>query len=117
MSLLSEIPTVSLCPPDSSAEAQLTVIQPEGELWDSCSSLGRPSSSFQLYHQVYLSIYRDALNKVVDLEGSDINSHIVIFLPPLGSPESPASKMSTLQSLWANQIKCLPQLSFKHQRS
>ncbi|KAM9354417.1 protein dispatched homolog 2 [Pholidichthys leucotaenia] len=48
----SEIPTVSLCPPDSPAEAQLTVIQSEGELCDSCSSLGRPSSSFQLYHQV-----------------------------------------------------------------
>uniref|UniRef100_A0A3B4ZE33 Dispatched RND transporter family member 2 n=1 Tax=Stegastes partitus TaxID=144197 RepID=A0A3B4ZE33_9TELE len=40
--LLSEIPAVSLCPPDSSAEAQLTVIQSEGELCDSCSSLGRP---------------------------------------------------------------------------
>ncbi|XP_047466592.1 protein dispatched homolog 2 [Mugil cephalus] len=48
----SEIPSVSLCPPDSSAEAQLTVIQSEKELCDSCSSLGRPSSSFQLYHQV-----------------------------------------------------------------
>ena len=55
--LLSEIPAVSLCPPDSecSAEAQLTVIQSEGELCDSCSSLGRPSSSCQLYHQVCLS--------------------------------------------------------------
>lgn len=52
--LLSEIPAVSLCPPDSecSAEAQLTIIQSEGELCDSCSSLGRPSSSCQLYHQV-----------------------------------------------------------------
>lgn len=52
--LLSEIPAVSLCPPDSecAAEAQLTVIQSEGELCDSCSSLGRPSSSCQLYHQV-----------------------------------------------------------------
>uniref|UniRef100_A0A4W6FCW8 Dispatched RND transporter family member 2 n=1 Tax=Lates calcarifer TaxID=8187 RepID=A0A4W6FCW8_LATCA len=52
--LLSEIPAVSLCPPDSecSAEAPLTVIQCEGELCDSCSSLGRPSSSCQLYHQV-----------------------------------------------------------------
>ncbi|KAM6917274.1 protein dispatched homolog 2 [Lycodopsis pacificus] len=50
----SEIPAVSLCPPDSecSAEAQLTVIQSEGELCDSCSSLNRPSSSCQLYHQV-----------------------------------------------------------------
>ncbi|XP_023154742.2 protein dispatched homolog 2 [Amphiprion ocellaris] len=48
----SGIPAVSLCPPDSPAEAQLTVIQSEGELCDSCSSLGRPSSSFQLYHQV-----------------------------------------------------------------
>uniref|UniRef100_A0A3Q3J6K1 SSD domain-containing protein n=1 Tax=Monopterus albus TaxID=43700 RepID=A0A3Q3J6K1_MONAL len=47
-------PAVSLCPPDSlcSVEAQLTVIQSEGELCDSCSSLGRPSSSCQLYHQV-----------------------------------------------------------------
>ncbi|XP_071354148.1 protein dispatched homolog 2 [Trachinotus anak] len=50
----SEIPVVSLCPPDSecSAEGPLTVIQSEGELCDSCSSLGRPSSSCQLYHQV-----------------------------------------------------------------
>ncbi|XP_037602638.1 protein dispatched homolog 2 [Sebastes umbrosus] len=50
----SDIPALSLCPPDSecSAEAQLTVIQCEGELCDSCSSLGRPSSSCQLYHQV-----------------------------------------------------------------
>ncbi|KAF1374840.1 hypothetical protein PFLUV_G00233250 [Perca fluviatilis] len=50
----SEIPAVSLCPPDSecSGEARLTVIQSEGELCDSCSSLGRPSSSCQLYHQV-----------------------------------------------------------------
>ncbi|KAM3870988.1 protein dispatched homolog 2 [Diretmus argenteus] len=50
----SEIPTVSLCPPDSvcAAEAQLTGIRSEGELCDSCSSLGRPSSSCQLYHQV-----------------------------------------------------------------
>ncbi|XP_071760357.2 protein dispatched homolog 2 [Centroberyx gerrardi] len=50
----SEIPAVSLCPPDSvcAAEAQMTVIQSEGELCDSCSSLGRPSSSCQLYHQV-----------------------------------------------------------------
>ncbi|XP_069008378.1 protein dispatched homolog 2 [Embiotoca jacksoni] len=48
----SDIPAVSLCPPESSAEDQLTVIQSEGELCDSCSSLGRPSSSFQLYHQV-----------------------------------------------------------------
>ncbi|TKS86622.1 Protein dispatched -like protein 2 [Collichthys lucidus] len=50
----SEIPAVSLCPPDSECgtEAQLTVIQSEGELCDSCSSLGRPSSSCQLYHQV-----------------------------------------------------------------
>ncbi|XP_034078425.1 protein dispatched homolog 2 isoform X2 [Gymnodraco acuticeps] len=48
------IPAVSLCPPDSegSAEAQLTVDQSDGELCDSCSSLGRPSSSCQLYHQV-----------------------------------------------------------------
>ncbi|KAK1894224.1 Protein dispatched like 2 [Dissostichus eleginoides] len=50
----SGIPAVSLCPPDSegSAEAQLTVDQSDGELCDSCSSLGRPSSSCQLYHQV-----------------------------------------------------------------
>ncbi|XP_068608482.1 protein dispatched homolog 2 [Brachionichthys hirsutus] len=50
----SDIPAVSLCPPDSdcAAEAQLTVIQSEGELSDSCSSLGRPSSSCQLYEQV-----------------------------------------------------------------
>uniref|UniRef100_A0A1A8CGY1 Dispatched homolog 2 n=2 Tax=Nothobranchius kadleci TaxID=1051664 RepID=A0A1A8CGY1_NOTKA len=48
----SDIPVVSLCPPDSSPEAHLTIIQSEGELCDSCSSLGRPSSSFQLYHQV-----------------------------------------------------------------
>ncbi|XP_068195449.1 protein dispatched homolog 2 [Antennarius striatus] len=50
----SDIPAVSLCPPDSdcAAEAQLTVIQSDGELCDSCSSLGRPSSSCQLYHQV-----------------------------------------------------------------
>lgn len=54
---LSEIPALSLCPPDSecATEAQLTVIQSEGELCDSCSSLGRPSSSCQLYHQVCLS--------------------------------------------------------------
>ncbi|KAG7510067.1 dispatched-like 2 [Solea senegalensis] len=47
----SDIPAVSLCPPDSlcSAEAPLTVIQSGGELCDSCSSLGRPSSSCQLY--------------------------------------------------------------------
>lgn len=51
--LPSDIPAVSLCPPDS--ESQLTVIQSEGELCDSCSSLGRPSSSCQLYHQVRLS--------------------------------------------------------------
>ncbi|XP_017273145.1 protein dispatched homolog 2 isoform X1 [Kryptolebias marmoratus] len=44
----SEIPVVSLCPP----EAQLPTLQSEGELCDSCSSLGRPSCSFQLYHQV-----------------------------------------------------------------
>ncbi|XP_040055307.2 protein dispatched homolog 2 isoform X2 [Gasterosteus aculeatus] len=50
----SEIPAVCLCPPDSecSAEAQLTVIRSAGELCDSCSSLDRPSSSCQLYHQV-----------------------------------------------------------------
>ncbi|MEQ2238122.1 hypothetical protein ILYODFUR_030057, partial [Ilyodon furcidens] len=46
------IPVVSLCPPDGSVEAQLTVIPSAEELCDSCSSLGRPSSSFQLYHQV-----------------------------------------------------------------
>ncbi|XP_035465860.2 protein dispatched homolog 2 [Scophthalmus maximus] len=47
----SAIPAVSLCPPDSlcSVEAPLTIIQSEGELCDSCSSLGRPSSSCQLY--------------------------------------------------------------------
>uniref|UniRef100_A0A8C3A6K9 Dispatched RND transporter family member 2 n=1 Tax=Cyclopterus lumpus TaxID=8103 RepID=A0A8C3A6K9_CYCLU len=52
--VLSEIPAVSLCPPDSecSVEAQLTFIQSEGELCDSCSSLSRPSSSCQIYHQV-----------------------------------------------------------------
>ncbi|KAM4625877.1 protein dispatched homolog 2 [Polymixia lowei] len=50
----SEIPALSLCPPDGmcAAEAQLTVIPSEGNLRDSCSSLGRPSSSCQLYHQV-----------------------------------------------------------------
>ncbi|XP_036006530.1 protein dispatched homolog 2 isoform X1 [Fundulus heteroclitus] len=48
----SRIPVVSLCPPDGSAEAQLTVVPSAEELCDSCSSLGRPSSSFQLYHQV-----------------------------------------------------------------
>ncbi|KAK5609721.1 hypothetical protein CRENBAI_022958 [Crenichthys baileyi] len=47
----SRIPVVSLCPPDGSVEAQLTVIPSAEELCDSCSSLGRPSSSFQLYHQ------------------------------------------------------------------
>uniref|UniRef100_A0A672IGU2 Dispatched homolog 2 (Drosophila) n=1 Tax=Salarias fasciatus TaxID=181472 RepID=A0A672IGU2_SALFA len=47
--LLSDVPVVSLCPP---GEDQLTVVQSEGELCDSCSSLGRPSSSVQLYHQV-----------------------------------------------------------------
>lgn len=49
--LHSAIPAVSLCPPDSlcSVEAPLTIIQSEGELCDSCSSLGRPSSSCQLY--------------------------------------------------------------------
>ncbi|KAM9708615.1 protein dispatched homolog 2 isoform 2-T2 [Menidia menidia] len=48
----SEIPVVSLCPPDSSAEDRPTAVQSGGELCDSCSSLGKPSSSFQLYHQV-----------------------------------------------------------------
>lgn len=50
----SEIPAVSLCPPDGEcpAEARLTVIQSEGELCDSGSSLSRPSSSCQIYHQV-----------------------------------------------------------------
>ncbi|XP_027856295.1 protein dispatched homolog 2 [Xiphophorus couchianus] len=48
----SYIPVVSLCPPDGSVEAQLTVIPFAEELCDSCSSLGKPSSSFQLYHQV-----------------------------------------------------------------
>ncbi|XP_054909481.1 protein dispatched homolog 2 [Poeciliopsis prolifica] len=46
------IPVVSLRPPDGSVEAQLTVIPSAEELCDSCSSLGKPSSSFQLYHQV-----------------------------------------------------------------
>lgn len=52
--LRSDIPAVSLCPPDSNCatDSQLTVIHSEGELCDSCSSLGRPSSSCQLYHQV-----------------------------------------------------------------
>ncbi|KAM9842766.1 protein dispatched homolog 2 [Aulostomus maculatus] len=50
----SEIPAVSLCPPNSvcAGEAHLTAIQAEGELCDSCSSLSRPLSSCQLYHQV-----------------------------------------------------------------
>lgn len=54
----SDIPTLSLCPPDSDCgtESQLTVIQSEGELCDSCSSLGRPSSSCQLYHQVRVGL-------------------------------------------------------------
>ncbi|XP_029586657.1 protein dispatched homolog 2-like [Salmo trutta] len=50
----SEIPEVSLCPPDSVCpEAQATRIQTEGDQSDSCS-LPRPSSSTssQLYHQV-----------------------------------------------------------------
>ncbi|XP_035598310.1 protein dispatched homolog 2 [Oncorhynchus keta] len=50
----SEIPEVSLCPPDSVCpEAQATRIQTEGDQSDSCS-LPRPSSSAssQLYHQV-----------------------------------------------------------------
>uniref|UniRef100_A0A8C8DUM9 Dispatched RND transporter family member 2 n=1 Tax=Oryzias sinensis TaxID=183150 RepID=A0A8C8DUM9_9TELE len=48
----SNIPVLSLCPPDGSAETQLAISQSDRELCDSCSSLGRPSSSFQLYHQV-----------------------------------------------------------------
>ncbi|KAM9341499.1 protein dispatched homolog 2 [Symphorus nematophorus] len=60
----SEIPALSLCPPDSDCgtEAQLTVIQSEGELCDSCSSLGRPSSSCQLYHQVPQGPQAEAYN-------------------------------------------------------
>ncbi|KAF7660232.1 hypothetical protein LDENG_00285710 [Lucifuga dentata] len=50
----SEIPAVSLCPPDSmrTAEAPLMSIQSEEGLCDSCSSLDGPSSSCQHYHQV-----------------------------------------------------------------
>ncbi|RVE57233.1 hypothetical protein OJAV_G00214450 [Oryzias javanicus] len=48
----SDIPVLSVCPPDGSPETQLTISQSDRELCDSCSSLGRPSSSFQLYHQV-----------------------------------------------------------------
>ncbi|XP_056152444.1 protein dispatched homolog 2 [Lampris incognitus] len=52
----SEIPAVSLCPPDGvcATDAQLTGIQSEEDRRDSCSSLARPSSSSscQLYHQV-----------------------------------------------------------------
>ncbi|XP_028994730.1 protein dispatched homolog 2 [Betta splendens] len=50
----SEIPALSLCPPDGmcSTEAQLTLTQSEGELCDSCSGFSRPPSSCQLYHQV-----------------------------------------------------------------
>ncbi|TNM95404.1 hypothetical protein fugu_016487 [Takifugu bimaculatus] len=49
----SDIPAVSLCPPDSDCADgfQLTVLDSEAELGDSCSSLGRPSSSCQLYQQ------------------------------------------------------------------
>lgn len=54
----SDIPAVSLCPPDSDCADgfQLTVLDSEAELCDSCSSLGRPSSSSQLYQQVCLSL-------------------------------------------------------------
>ncbi|KAM6973215.1 protein dispatched homolog 2 [Aplochiton taeniatus] len=52
----SEIPAVSLHPPENvcDAPASLTVIQTEGDPCDSCSHLNRPSSSStcQLYHQV-----------------------------------------------------------------
>lgn len=50
----SDIPAVSLCPPDSDCADgfPLTVLDCEAELCDSCSSLGRPSSSCQ---QVCLS--------------------------------------------------------------
>uniref|UniRef100_A0A4W5JWU9 Dispatched RND transporter family member 2 n=1 Tax=Hucho hucho TaxID=62062 RepID=A0A4W5JWU9_9TELE len=54
LSFHSEIPEVSLCPPDSVCpEAQATLIQTERDQSDSCS-LPRPSSSTssQLYHQV-----------------------------------------------------------------
>lgn len=54
----SDIPAVSLCPPDSDCAHgfQLTVLDSEAELCDSCSSLGRPSSSCQLYQQVCSSL-------------------------------------------------------------
>ncbi|KAK7904357.1 hypothetical protein WMY93_016964 [Mugilogobius chulae] len=51
---LSDPPSIALCPPDH----QCTVAHSEeglfseGGLCDSCSSLGRPSSSCKLYHQV-----------------------------------------------------------------
>ncbi|XP_048831092.1 protein dispatched homolog 2 [Brienomyrus brachyistius] len=48
----SEIPEVSLCPPDSPAmEPRVTLLQTEGLRSSSCS-LARMSSSSQLYHQV-----------------------------------------------------------------
>lgn len=53
----SDIPAVALCPPDSdcAADFQLTVLGSEAELCASCSSLGRRSSSCQLYQQVCLT--------------------------------------------------------------
>ncbi|XP_061824352.1 protein dispatched homolog 2 isoform X2 [Nerophis lumbriciformis] len=50
----SGIPAVSLCPPDGvyPGQAHSSAFQAERELCDSCSSLGGPSSSSQLYHQV-----------------------------------------------------------------
>ncbi|KAM8833242.1 protein dispatched homolog 2 isoform 2-T2 [Synchiropus picturatus] len=43
----SNIPAVSLCPPDI-----VCADEAEVDLCDSCSSLGRPSASCQLYHKV-----------------------------------------------------------------
>ncbi|CAL8272942.1 unnamed protein product [Merluccius merluccius] len=52
----SDIPGLSLCPPDSvyGGDVQLTVIPSEGERRGSCGNLSpaSSSSSFQLYHQV-----------------------------------------------------------------
>uniref|UniRef100_A0AAV2JC70 Uncharacterized protein n=1 Tax=Knipowitschia caucasica TaxID=637954 RepID=A0AAV2JC70_KNICA len=45
----SDPPTIALCLPEEHSEE---VLLSEGGLCDSCSSLGRPSSSCKLYHQV-----------------------------------------------------------------
>ncbi|CAG10526.1 unnamed protein product [Tetraodon nigroviridis] len=52
---VGDIPAVSLCPPDSdgAADLQLTVLDCEAELGDSCSSPCRPSSSCQPYQQAH----------------------------------------------------------------